>query len=273
MVPFVPGWRLRLADFRFQGYALAGLAAGGTVITAPHPPLATAISAAACYALAAFAFWSAEDRFREGERQILFNIASAAGAVSLAVFLRAVLPQWAVGPAWAAEALALVWSGIVANREALRWQGCAAALAAIMMSWVVNLIGRDTTFGAIAAVACFYAAQLLSRRCGDVRVYFSLLATALTTGILYCEVSGSMLTVACGAQGLALLGAGFPLRDRVLRLPGLAILLACILKLFVYDLSYLETLPRIFSFMVLGLILVSVSWIYTRFRDRVQKYL
>jgi uncharacterized membrane protein len=69
------------------------------------------------------------------------------------------------------------------------------------------------------------------------------------------------------------LASGFPLRDRVLRLSGLALLLACILKLFVWDLRHLETLPRILSFLVLGLFLVAVSWIYTRFRERVQRYL
>jgi uncharacterized membrane protein len=74
-------------------------------------------------------------------------------------------------------------------------------------------------------------------------------------------------------EGVALLASGFPLRDRVLRLSGLALLLACILKLFVWDLRHLETLPRILSFLVLGLLLVAVSWIYTRFRDRVQRYL
>jgi uncharacterized membrane protein len=74
-------------------------------------------------------------------------------------------------------------------------------------------------------------------------------------------------------EGVALLVSGFPLRDRVLRLSGLALLLACILKLFVWDLRHLETLPRILSFLVLGLLLVAVSWIYTRFRERVQRYL
>ena len=59
----------------------------------------------------------------------------------------------------------------------------------------------------------------------------------------------------------------------MLRLGGLALLLFCILKLFLYDLSFLETVPRICSFMVLGVILVGVSWIYTRFRERVQKYI
>jgi len=39
------------------------------------------------------------------------------------------------------------------------------------------------------------------------------------------------------------------------------LLLASILKLFVWDLRRLETLPRIFSFIVLGAILLGVSWI------------
>src|SRR5262249_50291316 len=91
--------------------------------------------------------------------------------------------------------------------------------------------------------------------------------------LLYRQVSGSLQTVAWSAQGVALLAAGFPLRDRICRLCGIGLLLVCILKLFVYDLSYLETLPRIFSFIVLGLILVGVSWLYTRFRERIQPYL
>ncbi len=44
-------------------------------------------------------------------------------------------------------------------------------------------------------------------------------------------------------------------------------------KLFFYDLRRLETLHCILSFFVLGVILVSVSWLYTRFRDRIQRYL
>jgi len=76
-----------------------------------------------------------------------------------------------------------------------------------------------------------------------------------------------------GLEGVALLVAGFPLRDRILRLSGLALLIGCIGKLFVWDLRNLETLPRIFSFVILGALLVAVSWIYTRFRETVQRYL
>ena len=98
-------------------------------------------------------------------------------------------------------------------------------------------------------------------------------ATICAAALVWRQVSGSMLTVAWGILGLALLASGFPLRDRILRISGLVLLLVCILKLFAWDLRHLETLPRIFSFIALGLILVGVSWAYTRFRERVSKYL
>jgi len=96
------------------------------------------------------------------------------------------------------------------------------------------------------------------------RTWASLAGSTLLAILLYHHVSGSLLTIAWGAEGIALLAAGFPLGDRVLRLSGLYVLLFCILKLFVYDLRYLETMPRILSFIVLGLILVAVSWLYAR---------
>jgi uncharacterized membrane protein len=104
-------------------------------------------------------------------------------------------------------------------------------------------------------------------------MYDSLLATTLLGALIFHEVSGSVLTVAWGVEAVALLAAGFALRDRVLRLSGLALFLVCTLKLFFWDLRNLETLPRIVSFIVLGLLLVAVSWVYTRFRDQVQRFL
>ncbi len=270
---FAVGWWRRLADFRYQGYLMAGLAAIGTLFTSPHPPLAIFIGAVAGYALAACALESSEDRFLEGERSAVLSAGSAAAVVALAAWLQAVLPHAALGPAWAALALLHVAAKPSLGRDALRLESCALAAAAFVCCWIENLSSHDVLGVAIVAIACFYAAQFLIERGDPMRLYYSVLATALTSGLMYYEISGSLLTVAWGAQGLALLGAGFPVRDRMLRLSGLGLLLFCILKLFLYDLSYLDTLPRIFSFLALGLILVGVSWIYTRFRERVQKYL
>ena len=134
-------------------------------------------------------------------------------------------------------------------------------------------------------IASLYCAQLLAPRNtrADIEArkyraatrapYYSLLATLLLAILLFYEVSGGRLTMAWAAEALALLGAGFPLRDRVQRLSGLTLFMVCVLKLFLYDLRALETINRILSFIVLGLILVGVSWMYTRFRDRIQRYL
>ena len=42
--------------------------------------------------------------------------------------------------------------------------------------------------------------------------------------LLYREVSGSLLTVAWGAESVILLAAGFPIRERILRLCGIGLL-------------------------------------------------
>ena len=45
------------------------------------------------------------------------------------------------------------------------------------------------------------------------------------------------------------------------------------MKLFAYDLQNLERLYQILSFIALGVILLSVSWVYTRFREHIRRYL
>ncbi len=76
---------------------------------------------------------------------------------------------------------------------------------------------------------------------------------------------------AAGAQGAALLAAGFVFRDRVLRSSGLLLFLFCILKPFGYDLRQLDVPNRILSFVVPGVFLLAASWIYTRFREQIRR--
>jgi uncharacterized membrane protein len=76
-----------------------------------------------------------------------------------------------------------------------------------------------------------------------------------------------------GIQGLGLLFAGFPLRERPMRFAGLLLLLVCVLKLFVWDLRNLDMPFRVLSFMVLGPILIGVSFFYSRFRERISRYM
>jgi hypothetical protein len=191
--------------------------------------------------------------------------ASVAGTVFAVAASWALLPiQW-VGAEWAILAVALQ----LFDLDELRWQGYAVAFLAFFTCCLTGL----PVAGSAVAIATFYGLQLKHARDSGVRLYHSILATLLLGVLLFDRVSGSLLTIAWGAEGLLLLIAGFPLRDRIQRLSGMALLLVCILKLFVYDLRFLDTLPRIFSFIALGLILVAVSWIYTRFREKLERFL
>jgi hypothetical protein len=212
-------------------------------------------------------------RARREEGGMTLIGASTIGLAFGVVALWALLPAQMVAASWAALALALLLAAGQWKREVLSWQSCAAAALAYVLAMTNLPDTAAVVWPAGAAIACFYGAQLVSPRDSRRRLYFSLMATTLTTLLLYFRISGSLLTVACGIQGVILLASGFPLRDRVLRISGLALLLACILKLFAWDLRHLETLPRIFSFIVLGVILLGVSWIYTRFRERVARFL
>ena len=106
---------------------------------------------------------------------------------------------------------------------------------------------------------------------GAARLVYSWLATLLLALLLFHEVSGSLLTVAWGIQVSCSLLAGFPLRERCLRHAGLALLVTCVLRLFFYDLRQLE-LPSAYSFLVLGVILIGVSFVYSRYRERISRY-
>lgn len=209
---------------------------------------------------------------REEGGMILIGASSIGLALGM-VALWALLSAQMVAASWAAVALVLLLAARQWKREVFGWQSCAAAALAYVVSMAKLPDTSAAAWTTCAAIACFYAAQLVADRADPRRLYYSLLATTLLPLFLYYRISGSLLTMACGIQGVILLASGFPLRDRVLRLSGLALLLACILKLFVWDLRHLETLPRIFSFIVLGVILLGVSWIYTRFRERVAKFL
>jgi uncharacterized membrane protein len=51
-----------------------------------------------------------------------------------------------------------------------------------------------------------------------------------------------------------------------LRLVAMVLFGVTILKIFFYDLSFLQTLYRIFSFIGLGLILLAMSYLYQRYK-------
>lgn len=66
-------------------------------------------------------------------------------------------------------------------------------------------------------------------------------------------------------SALALFVAGIKLARQYIRYAGLGVMVLVVLKVFLWDMSGLEGLYRIFSFVGLGLCLVGIGWIYQRF--------
>jgi uncharacterized membrane protein len=66
-------------------------------------------------------------------------------------------------------------------------------------------------------------------------------------------------------MGIGLLLAGTLRHDKMLRIASLVIMILTVGKVFLYDASALTGFYRVFSFLLLGMILISLSWFYTRF--------
>jgi hypothetical protein len=207
------------------------------------------------------------------ERDQIRSVLSGLGLVFALCAFWVVVPEEFVPVAWAAMAIAVLELGNALQVQAYRWQ--AQAVVGIAAFSALGMTLPDGHPHRMLAIAILIAVHIgfRIRSMAMAAPFHIAAATILAASLIYQEVSGSMLTIAWGAEALVLLGTGFAFRDRWLRLQGLGLFLVCVLKLFLYDLRNLDTPFRILSFIALGLILLGVSWIYTRFREQLQKLL
>jgi uncharacterized membrane protein len=206
----------------------------------------------------------------------------AAASILIAAVIEAEAEHHWTTAVWAVLSIAVLMPGVYWNKIDLRVQAYVGVLATFIRAVVVNLSAADS-MQAMAPVAVtaalFYSAQALVRPASYdgkeayAAPYASVMGTSLLTLLLFDAVQGRLLTVALGFEGAALLVAGFTWRERVLRVSGLVLFMLCIAKLFVYDLRELDTLSRILSFVVLGVMLLAASWVYTRFREKIRRLL
>jgi uncharacterized membrane protein len=80
-------------------------------------------------------------------------------------------------------------------------------------------------------------------------------------------------SVLMALYGLTLVIVGVTSRSLINRILGLGLLAIVILKLYLYDVWQLEQTFRIVAFVVLGVLLLAASFLYSRFRPMVEKLL
>jgi uncharacterized membrane protein len=220
-------------------------------------------------------YWLAVRFLRStGQRQILARLCSALLASLLGLTtLWMVLPNVWVPVAFAALAAITVELGLLFNASDVIFLGrglSGLSILALIADAPTDLWPRVAVSFAVAA---YQFLMHFRARPTPLAFLHGCVAAVTIAATLFNEVSGGMLTLSLSLEGIVLLVAGFAVRDRWLRLPGLALLLLCIGKVFFYDLRNLDTIYRILSFIGLGLILLGVSWIYTRFKEQLQKLL
>ncbi|HUV12106.1 MAG TPA: DUF2339 domain-containing protein, partial [Acidobacteriota bacterium] len=232
----------------------------------------------------------------EGAERYLVEALSFEAAIATAILLDGELKTVWVPAAWGVLSLVAFYLGLLTKDRHYGIKAYLLLAATVSRTFVLNLWIAAPTFDEAAKIVSVVLVLLILgiwygglfknvRRVvaiGDQKSteFESLVMTLVACSIglmsavlFYQEVPTRLLTVAWGMEALLLFAVGLWLGERDLRLFGLGFLSFCVLKVFFYDLAGLEGLPRISSFIVLGLILLLVSYLYTRFRQTLQRYL
>lgn len=238
---------------------------------------------------------------RQLDRLALFA-AIALGFIALAIPLQ-LDRQW-ITVAWALEGVAVWWLLERLPHAGLRLFGAllfASVGARLLFNWE-NVLHYDVRGHAIfnwllysygvPAVCCLVGARLLKRaehRRGLTPSSWlspatSFLGLVLLFALINLEIADYFsagtyvqfdwerryardltMSVAWGVYAIVLLGVGVWRGVRVLRFVALGFLVLTVLKVFLFDLSSLGGVYRVFSFLGLGVALILVSLVYQRF--------
>ncbi|MGE5327550.1 MAG: DUF2339 domain-containing protein [Deltaproteobacteria bacterium] len=102
---------------------------------------------------------------------------------------------------------------------------------------------------------------------------FFFFPTALLTVLLAVEMRRGLVTLAWGVEAVAIFLFALWVKERSFRLTGLGLLLLCVVKIVVMDVWSLQPSDRYLTFVVLGIALIGVSFLYTRYRETLRQYL
>lgn len=103
--------------------------------------------------------------------------------------------------------------------------------------------------------------------------WFFFLPLGLLTALLWLEVRSGLLTVAWGVLAVAVFIFAIWAGQRSFRLAGLALILTCIGKIVVVDVWKLEPGDRYLTFIGLGAAMLFISYLYTRYKETIHRYL
>ncbi|HEX3580903.1 MAG TPA: DUF2339 domain-containing protein [Thermoanaerobaculia bacterium] len=276
-------WEWR--HLRFQAYAmLAGAFVRVFVVNmnaAPGPRLYTVIPIV-------LGFLFAYERVR-------IDAFAWLAATTVVALLRFQVAADAVAIAWAALTLLLVAFAKVSARRAFLHIAEALAVATVVRAVIHNLYERSyfpppataprwllvSIVSALLFAALPFAFRLKRGEATNVWqwidghpeqiLFFPPLL--LVTILLGTEMRLGMLTVAWGVEAVAVFLFALWVGERSYRLSGLALLMLCVGKIFVFDFWRLSLRDKALTGIIVGAALIGVSILYTRKRDAILQFL
>jgi hypothetical protein len=103
-------------------------------------------------------------------------------------------------------------------------------------------------------------------------VWFFAPVTMLTLMIVFLTRSGA-ITLAWGIEAMGVFVFALWIGERVYRLTALAILALCIGKLFAIDFWEMGSSDRYLTLIVLGAVLLAISFLYSKYREKLRQLL
>jgi hypothetical protein len=176
-----------------------------------------------------------------------------------------------------------LWAGWRRSREALLFSA-AFTVAALMLFWLPLLESPQAYWPNLLVIFVLLAQRQLARRLPD---RYPLEPAAHYTVIIIGGLSlwlflsrwvlanewNSYLTACWSGLALALFTAGILLRERMYRWMGLGILACALGRVVVYDIWKLSQVFRVLSLMALGIVLLVLGFIYSKYQDKIKEWL
>lgn len=107
----------------------------------------------------------------------------------------------------------------------------------------------------------------------DAVLYLSILAILSGEFLIWIEAINPVestklgLSIIWGIYALAIIGLGIWKKKKHLRIGGIALFGLTLIKLFLYDISHLETIAKTIILVVLGVLLLIISFLYNKYKD------
>ncbi len=290
------GGRLHAADVVLVPVNGFGLAFGLQALFEPHFPAATGVVTA----LLAMAWWAVAAGVRRIEPGAAMHVLVLAAALAVGAIGLHFDGAWG-SLACAAQAGGLAWLGIRERRAWIRAAGGGLLAAAALLAMAAQtapvpaahavLFNQRALLGLFVVGVLALVAHLHRRADPDIRHRGPALAAAVVgaNALLLFTLSMEirafweirrgiaanadlamqmMLSATWAAYAAALTAAGIRRRYAPVRYLAIVVFGATVLKVFLVDFSQLDSVYRIASSVVLGLLLLAASYLYQRQSDR-----